>query len=87
MRDFDLEMDFQANQANFETSYKSAYQELLSERINRRSDNDIFSRSEFKMPTFSHVGLKDISIIDQIGKVNDNSDFSVPLVVFNTHQL
>ena len=83
--DFDLEMDFQANQANYEESYKAQYQELLHDKINKRSDNDIFSRSEFKMPTFSQAGTKDIGIIDQIGKIVDNSDFSMPLVVFNTN--
>ena len=39
------------------------------------------------MPSFSHIGEKDISVIDQIGKVVDNSDFSMPLVVFNTQVL
>ena len=42
---------------------------MLSERINRRSDNDIFSRSEFKMPTFHQIGVKDLSVIDEIGKI------------------
>lgn len=85
--DFDLEMDYLANKSSFEDGYKSEYQELLTERINRRSDNDIFSRSEFKMPTFSNTGEKDISTIDLLGKIVDNSDFSLPLVVFNTQQL
>lgn len=39
------------------------------------------------MPSFHSTGLQDISIIDQIGKIVDNSDFSMPLVVFNTQQL
>ena len=80
-------MDYLANKASFEDGYKTQYQELLSEKINRRSDNDIISRSEFKMPTFSHVGEKDLDSIDLIGKIVDNSDFSMPLVVFNTQQL
>ena len=53
IKDFDLEMDYLANKASFENGYKTEYQELLSEKINRRSDNDIFARSEFKMPSFS----------------------------------
>ena len=57
-------MDYLANKASFEEGYKKEYHELLGERINRRSDNDIFSRSEFKMPSFHSTGLKDISIID-----------------------
>jgi hypothetical protein len=58
---------------------------MLQEKINRRSDNDIFSRSEFIMPTFQQAGLKDLNYIDEIGKITDNSDFSMPLVVFNTY--
>jgi hypothetical protein len=60
---------------------------MMQERINRRSDYDVFSRSEFKMPSFKQVGVKDIEVISQIGKIVDNSDFSMPLVVFNTQQL
>ena len=52
INDYDFEMDYLANKASFEEGYKKEYQELLVERINRRSDNDIFSRSEFKMPSF-----------------------------------
>jgi hypothetical protein len=37
------------------------------------------------MPTFSQMGTKDISFLDQMGKIVDNSDFSMPLVVFNTN--
>ena len=70
--DFDLEMDFQANQASYESSYKTQYQELLHDKINRRSDNNIFTRSEFAIPTFSEAGTKDINIIDEIGKIVDN---------------
>ena len=84
INDFDTEMDFLANKASYENGFKLEFQELLTERVNKRSDNDIFSRSEFKMPSFSQIGEKDISIIDQIGKIVDNSDFSMPLVVFNT---
>jgi len=83
--DFDLEMDYQANQASFENTYKQSYIEMLQEKINRRSDNDIFSRSEFIMPTFQQAGLKDLNYIDEIGKITDNSDFSMPLAVFNTY--
>ena len=82
--DFDIEMDFLANQANFENGYKTEYKELLTDRINRRSDNDIFSRSAFKMPSFHRIGQKDMEVIDHIGKIVDNSDFSMPLVVFNS---
>jgi hypothetical protein len=84
IQDFDLEMDYLANLANFENGYKTEYQDLLTERINKRSDNDIFSRSAFKMPTFNRIGSKDEGVIDEIGKIVDNSDFSIPLVVFNS---
>jgi len=73
-----------ANKASFEEGYKAQYQELLQDKINRRSDNDIFARSEFKMPSFHQIGEKDLDAINQIGKIVDNSDFSMPLVVFNT---
>ena len=39
------------------------------------------------MPTFHEMGQLDVSLLDKIGKVVDNSDFSMPLVVFNTQQL
>lgn len=84
---YDLEMDYLANKASYENGFKTEFQELMTERINRRSDNDIFSRSQFKMPSFSQMGENDISMIDQIGRIVDNSDFSMPLVVFNTQQL
>jgi len=57
------------------------------EKINKRSENDIFCRSEFKLPSLSFRGEKDLSVIDKIGKIVDNSDFSIPLVVFNNQQL
>ena len=82
--DFDLEMDYLANQANFESTYKAQYQELLTDNINKKSEGDIFSRSEFKMPNFCQIGQIDINFIDEIGKIVDNSDFSMPLVVFNS---
>ena len=56
----------------------------MTEKINRRSDNDIFSRSEFKMPTFHTLGSMQV---EKIGRIVDNSDFSMPLVVFNSQQL
>ena len=36
------------------------------------------------MPSFSHLGEKDLSCIDLIGKIVENSDFSMPIVAFNT---
>lgn len=36
------------------------------------------------MPSFHKIGSKDIEILDEIGKIVDNSDFSMPLVVFNS---
>ena len=87
IQDFDVEMDNMANEASFQNTYKLQFQEILQEKINRRSDNDIFSRSEFKLPTFCQSSAKDLQIIDEIGKIVDNSDFSMPLVVFNTQQL
>ena len=47
---------------------------------------NFFAVSEFKYPTFNCM-QDEIDMIDTIGKVTDNSDFSMPLVTFNTHQL
>lgn len=44
----------------------------------------MFGRSQFIMPTFHQVGSIDFEVIDSIGKIVDNSDFSIPLVLFNT---
>ena len=45
-----------------------------------------FKSSEFKYPTFSYIN-HDLELIDSLGKITDNSDFSMPLVAFNTYQL
>jgi len=45
---------------------------------------NFFAVSEFKYPNFNCL-TDEIALIDKIGKVTDNSDFSVPLVAFNTH--
>ena len=47
---------------------------------------NFFAVSEFKFPNFNCI-KDEIEVIDNIGKVTDNSDFSMPLVAFNTHQL
>lgn len=85
VKDFDIEMDFLANKATFETGYKAEYGELVREGVNRRSDGDVFLRSDFRPPSFCQVGAKDIGVVDQIGKIVDNSDFSQPLALFDTY--
>ena len=78
--DFDTEMDFMANRCQFDyfwTEFKQLEQTM-------KKATNFFAVSEFKFPNFNC--LKDeIDLIDQIGKVTDNSDFSMPLVAFNTH--
>ena len=47
MKDFDVEMDYLANKASFEQGHKGKFNDLIS------SDNELFSTSDFKMPSFS----------------------------------
>ena len=45
---------------------------------------NFFAVSEYKYPSFSCLETE-IESIDQIGNIIDNSDFSMPLVAFNTY--
>ena len=45
---------------------------------------NFFAVSEFKYPTFNCM-QEEVDLIDTIGKITDNSDFSMPLVTFNSH--
>jgi len=47
---------------------------------------NFFAVSEYKYPTFSCLQAE-VDSIDEIGKITDNSDFSMPLVAFNSYQL
>ena len=82
MQDFDVEMDFMANRANFDY-YWQEFKQL--EQTMKKSTN-FFSVSEFKYPQFDHM-QSEMDQVDQIGKITDNTDFSMPLVVFNTYNL
>jgi hypothetical protein len=42
--------------------------------------------SEFKFPTFNCL-QKEVEVVDEIGKITDVSDFSMPLVTFNSYKL
>jgi hypothetical protein len=78
--DFDNEMDFLANRCQFDYFWN----EFKQLEATMKKATNFFAVSEFKFPNFSC--LKDeVEIIDQLGKVTDNSDFSMPLVAFNTH--
>jgi hypothetical protein len=38
------------------------------------------------MPIFQTIGEEEIEMVNQIGKIVDPSDFSMPLAVFDTYQ-
>ena len=80
--EFDTEMDFMANRCQFDYFWQE-FKQL--EQTMKRATN-FFAVSEFKFPNFSCL-TSELDIIDSIGKITDNSDFSVPLVVFNSHKL
>ena len=82
MQDFDLEMDFMANRANFDYYW----QEFKQLEATMNKPTNFFAVSEFKFPTFLSM-QSEIDSIDSLGQVQDNSDFSMPLVVFNTYNL
>lgn len=82
MGDFDLEMDFMANRATFDYYW----QEFKQLETKMKKTTSYFAVSEFKFPSF-HSLETELESVDQIGHVIDNSDFSMPLVVFNTYNL
>ena len=51
-----------------------------------KKSTNVFAVSEYKFANFDSM-QSEIDQIDQIGKIRDNSDFSMPLVVFNTYNL
>jgi hypothetical protein len=51
-----------------------------------KKSTNFFAVSEYKFANFDSM-QSEIDQIDQIGKIRDNSDFSMPLVVFNTYNL
>ena len=75
-------MDFMANRANFDY-YWQEFKQLESKM---KKSTNFFAVSEFKFPKFESMA-REIDVIDEIGKITDNSDFSMPLVVFNSFNL
>ena len=82
MNEFDNDMDFLANKASFD-GYVA---ELLTMETDIKKGTNFFKVSEFKEPTFNFLN-HELELIDQLGKITDISDFSMPLVAFNTYQL
>ena len=80
--DFDIEMDFMANRCQFDYFWT----EFKGLETTMKKATNFFAVSEFKFPDFNCL-TEEIELIDQIGKITDNSDFSMPLVAFNSHQL
>lgn len=71
-----------ANRANFDYYWQEFKQ--LEKTINKSTN--FFAVSEYKLPTFLSM-QSEVELLDSIGKISDNSDFSMPLVVFNTYDL
>ncbi|CDW86358.1 kelch motif family protein [Stylonychia lemnae] len=82
LNDFDFEMDYLANKASLD----GQVQELMFIETELKKGSQFFKSSDFKFSTFSYLALE-LENIDQLGKITDNSDFSMPLVAFNTYQL
>ena len=75
-------MDYLANKASLD----GQLQELQFIEKELKKGTQFFKSSEFKFPTFGYIAT-DLELIDNIGKITNNSDFSMPLVAFNTHTL
>lgn len=75
-------MDFMANRANFDYYW----QEFKQLETTIKKSTTFFAVSQYKLPTFDSM-QSEVDLIDSIGKIADNSDFSMPLVVFNTFNL
>jgi len=80
--DFDCDMDYMANRANFDYYW----QEFKQLEATMKKSTNFFSVSEYKYPTFQTM-KSELDQIDNLGAIADNSDFSMPLVVFNTYNL
>ena len=75
-------MDYLANKASLD----GQVQELQFLEKELKKGTQFFKSAEFKFPTFSYINTE-VEMIDQLGKITDNSDFSMPIVTFNTHTL
>jgi hypothetical protein len=80
--EFDNEMDIMANKAALD-GYLADLQ--IMEADIKKGVN-FFKVSSFREPTFNFLN-HELELIDQMGKVTDTSDFSMPLVAFNTYHL
>ena len=80
MNEFDSEMDFLANKASFD----GYFFDLQTMETDIKKGTNFFKVSEFRAPTFNYLN-HELELIDQLGKITDISDFSMPLVAFNTH--
>lgn len=75
-------MDYLANKALLDEEIQKL--QFLEKEL--KKSTQFFKASEFKYPTFSFIN-QEFELIDGLGKITDNSDFSMPLVAFNTHTL
>ena len=73
-------MDFIANRAQFDYYW----QEFKQLETTMKKATNFFAVSEFKYPSFDCM-KSEVEQVDLIGKITDNSDFSMPIVAFNTY--
>ena len=81
-RDFDLDMDFLANQADY-SRINREFEHLLQ---NVESPPYFLWASRFMMPSFETV-KNDIEDLMQIGRIVDMSEYNEPIIAVNTFTL
>ena len=79
-KEFDMEMDFHANRAEFMKLLKGY--EDLSKLSNKKPF--FLEAAKFSLPRFETV-KSDLEDLLSIGKVSDTSPHSMPMVVLNTY--
>jgi hypothetical protein len=81
-RDFDLDMDHLANQAD----YNRINKEFEIVFLNSTFPPYFLKASKFNMPKFEFI-KSDIEDIMQIGRIADMSEFNEPIIAVNTFTL
>lgn len=82
LKDFDIDMDFLANQAD----YNRINKEFESIKENQYFKPYFLRGAKFSMPRFETV-KEDISELMSLGKILDTTEYQTPLVTVNTFNL
>lgn len=77
--DFDLEMDFLANQATMQ-QYEEELREL-EEKLQERAS--FLKPSNFALPQFQVLPME-LDLIEEIGRIEDTREFKLPICLLNT---